>query len=260
MESTTREHRLLLKLRKQSIRVREKNHAETRLLGHRVHQLNSNCHRVQAFIDKEIKDIKDEIWRQEGVAEFNATPDDNEDDIELISLDIPVEKSFQMKRNRVKSAPILRSTGEMMFPRFGSDWRSYQADTKNEASHLCSYSGVSSVCFGFPCKLPKQYTNIGFDIRTDKQGRSNFSTANQVFAKAREGLVMELEMSSVRRPQVTSRDQTKNKISALRTIIQEMKVKSDKNKPKDWCTNYGKPISKRKLLKVARPASAVAFH
>ena len=119
----------------------------------------------------------------------------------------------------------------------------------------CRFIAWDNSCDRFPCEASRSYNSIGFDIEHNGERPVRFKTATVLYARARESLILDLESSSVRRPLKTSNDQTSRKILSLKQIIEQMKVKSERNRPQDWCVNYGKPISMRKLLKVARPTS-----
>ena len=98
---------------------------------------------------------------------------------------------------------------------------------------------------------------LAFDVKTDTDQTKpmTYNTATTKRMRQQESLILEMEATSVRRRMQTTRDQTSHKIVALKEIIEQMKRRSEENKPKDWYINYGKPISKRKLIKVARPTS-----
>ena len=245
----SREVKLRIKLQKQAVRVRDKNRAEKRLLQRRFRQLSAGSQRSEALIDREIRRIKDDIWRQEGLEEFLAG------NVETASVPCRANaESFEEKRKRAQSAPVYRShqNGYSQLPEVKE---CFTTASTTPLPYSCQFEARRHNCNHFPCNKQVHYTKLGFDIKSKDGHCNSFTTAQQMFAKSREGFIMDLESHSIRRPQRTSMDQTNHKISALRTIIVEMKQKSEANRPQDWCINYGKPISKRKLLKVARPSS-----
>ena len=252
MMEATREIKLRNKVHRQSVRVREKNRAEKRLLQRRFHQLSAGSQRSEALIDREIRRIKDNIWRQEGVEEFQAAS------VETTRVPSALSKSqrFDDKKRRAQSAPVSRSYND--YAKLPTA-RQCMSSTVRPLTFSCQLQGNRQSCSHFPCNKDIRYTKIGFDITSNGNKFNQCQTAEQMLAKSREGFIMDLEAQSIRRPLQTSRDQTSHKISALRTLIVEMKQRSEANKPQDWTINYGKPTSKRKLLRVARPSSAQAF-
>ena len=269
-------------LHKKSVRVRERNLAERRLLTQRLCQIHFGEEKNIATKEHEIRRIQDDIWRQEGLQEFLATennssvhfpsinqwasktktPESNQSEpSEEISQVLPI-KTAKSKWSKSTNALNLASQGVVSkAPSFQSKstsalWSEVKpSQTRLTSASSCAFELKKLNCDHFPCNKDVTYTRIGFDIRGQGKGCNTFATVKQVFAKSREGLIMDLESQSVRRPMKTSMDQTSRKIASLRTIFVEMKKRSKENRPKDWCVNYGKPISKRKLLKVARPSS-----
>ena len=266
---TPREKRLRHKIRCHQIQIKEKNKAERRLLTRKIERLDIGTKKAMETIDHQMKNLSHQMHEQDIVNEDNAAMESR---LEIRS-DIPM--LYQGKRNsriispqlqhfdpRSKSAPpevLSRSTSGL--PRvtsaksFHVRWRPVVEKSKPK----CRFDTWGNNCGNFPCHSLDNYTPIGFDVQPNGHKSAVFKTGLQRYARARESLILDLESTSVRRPLRTSNDQTARKIVSLKKIIEEMKVKSDENRPKDWCTNYGKPISKRKLLKVARPNSIDVF-
>ena len=95
-----------------------------------------------------------------------------------------------------------------------------------------------------------EYNSLGFDIDHNRANR--FKTANQLSTRARQRLIKHLENESVRRPLRSSVEQTANREKALKTFIWQMKTRTESGRPKDWATNYGAPLSKRKVFSVTK--------
>lgn len=246
----TREQKLWTKIAKSGNRVRDKNRAEGRLLSRHLNQLSNSSDRAALMIQKDISQIKDQIWKQEGLEQFNAG-----EEMDRVTTDLRVPSHSTLGgKSRVKSAPPL--TMNSTSPQ---TWKHCPRMTHNYGEP-CKYMKTYGCPGVFPCrKVSSTYNKMGFDIVSQGNGCNQFTTSHQMFAKSREGFIIELESQSVRRPLRTAMDQTNHKIFALKTLIKQMKVNSEINKPKDWNINYGKPTSRRKLLKVARPCSVEDF-
>ena len=135
---------------------------------------------------------------------------------------------------RAKSAPPICS------------WNRYLQNSTISGSHTCKYDTVTNKCQNYPCNIPMAYNSLGFDIDHNRANR--FKTANQLSTRARQRLIKHLENESVRRPLRSSVEQTANREKALKTFIWQMKTRTESGRPKDWATNYGAPLSKRKVF------------
>lgn len=139
-------------------------------------------------------------------------------------------------------------------------WKSFlgkMADTKDQ--HRCRFINSNRSCAHFPCRLPHEYNGLGFAINPHgKEAPDRFQTSNQLSSKARERLIQHLENESVRRPLKSSVDQTSKREKALRMFVAEMRLRSESGRPKDWVTNYGTPVSRRKLFNIPVSAKQVS--
>lgn len=232
MEVQCRRERLLhCKSKQQKLRIQQRNQQAVRQLHVRLGFLSMSCGRQQHLLDRRICQLRDDMCRRSEVLTRDAEETDDWQDV------------------RSKSAPIsfgLEDYGD--------------AVVEPVVRSACQYGAVG--CSSFPCLRPASYTNIGFDVRTDgprASPRYIESTAAAAAAAAARGgtdLLRDVEARSVRRPLRTSCDQTVGKERSLKKIIAEMKVRSVRDQPPDWCVNYGRPTPRRKLLTAARPPSS----
>ena len=243
------------------------------LVAHIIHQLSilflcvCRWDRKEYLLNRRIQQVREDMWRSEMLAHQSSEEDDDDDNegvesiTELLShrpsrVTTPV---CLPKKHRVKSAPNfyhdINSNDRTRIASGTIRWRKKSAKKEPE----CRF-GSGHVCASFPCKLPASYTNIGFDIKDEEsKPAKTFIVATYTSKEDRERLLMDVEANSVRRPLRTSRDQTVQKERSLKKIIAEMKVRSEREQPQDWCINYGKPTSKRKLNWAARPPSSLDF-
>lgn len=105
-------------------------------------------------------------------------------------------------------------------------------------------------CRHFPCVRPAS--------GTVPRG-AGFNTAVDVDLKVYERLsrvCLDEVLSdgpSIRRPCRSTVDQRLDQERRLQVTIQRNRQKRHENQPKDWSINYGKPVSKRKILNAPRP-------
>ena len=258
MESS-RERKLRQKLRAQQVQVREKNKAERRLLSRRLTQLELSSRRAGDLLDHQLNVIQRQFRQQRVINEDNAAFESRLADTGNDEQDV-----YDAIKAARRPNPLVKSASSISLPRKPSSLalldnrRPEQVCWKpalEKPKPRCRFGAWGNRCANFPCDPFESYNNIGFDLEQNGSAPVSFKTGTVLYARARESLILDLESSSVRRPLKTSNDQTSRKIVSLKQIIEQMKVKSEKNRPKDWCINYGKPISMRKLLKVARPTS-----
>ena len=141
-----------------------------------------------------------------------------------------------------------------------------QADTEVTS---CKYSQSDLSCRHFPCCSPRDIstTRVPSGVKGRRNSAPPASSAVTMTAGVVPGawvhphdrLIHNLEMTSVRRPQRTSLLQTLQKEKSLKKILRDSKMRSARDYPADWCVNYGKPTSKRKLYTAARPTSMEDF-
>ena len=139
-------------------------------------------------------------------------------------------------------------------------WKGFLGQTVDKKhQHICRFNIKNGNCTHFPCKLPNEYNGLGFAINQNRdEAQDRFKTSNQLSSKARERLIQHLENESVRRPLKSSADQTSKREKALRMFVAEMRLRSEAGRPKDWVTNYGTPVSRRKLFNIPVSAKQVS--
>ena len=84
----------------------------------------------------------------------------------------------------------------------------------------------------------------------------NRAVSAPAYASAGGALLAEVEARSVRRPLCSRARRADERERALYKVIGEMKRRSELNKPKDWCVNYGKSTLRSRLRTGARPLTA----
>ena len=132
-------------------------------------------------------------------------------------------------------------------------WDKFLQNVNTSPSHICKYDITTKRCINYPCYIPLEYNSLGFDI--DHNRSTRFKTANQLSTKARQRLIRHLENESVRRSLRSSVEQTTNREKALKMFIRQMKTRTETGKPRDWATNYGAPVSRRKVLSATKSSN-----
>lgn len=130
-----------------------------------------------------------------------------------------------------------------------SDSRGRLDDANNDHESCTSLEFCVTGCRHYPCVRPASGTVA--------RG-AGFNTAVDVDLKVYERLsrvCLEEVLSdglSIRRPCRSKVDQRLDQERRLLTTIQRNRQKRLENQPKDWSINYGKPVSKRKILNAPR--------
>ena len=254
-----KESQLSRRIHLKHVQVRDTNKAEGRLLENRLRQLRLGERKSVEAIDLQKKLIEREerervVINEDTAARVrvaqDATSSGATDTLvqDTISSLRPCMLNIftDLKRRDPLPSDSLQSASTQT-------WRSKSVC----CDPPCRYNTSRQSCRDFPCNAHKAYTQLAFDVKTDTDQTKpmTYNTATTKRMRQQESLILEMEATSVRRRMQTTRDQTSHKIVALKEIIEQMKRRSEENKPKDWYINYGKPISKRKLIKVARPTS-----
>ena len=264
--SSRRQKALAQRARSQQIRMKDMQVAEKRFLDLKLMRIAWDREKTENSIQRDIRMLNEELQQNRRIQEDDfADYDDVIDAVSIIDMrsEAPRGAASAISRDRltrVYSAPVMTSCEREVSPRIGFGnikWRFSR--TKIADYPRCSYDQRQTRCPHFPCSKPNEYHHIGFDIRTDNLTRPRFSTSTQASTAARELLLEELESRSVRRLRRSTLDQCRIKERALKKLITDMKARSESNRPKDWCTNYGVPTSRRKILKAARPTSMEDF-
>ena len=257
---TRGESRFSRRIHLKHVQVRDTNKAEARMLENRLRQIQLSAKKTVEAIELQKKVIQreerervvinEDTAKRVRVAEDWTTTTSTENIVQntLQSLRPDMHKIFKdLKRREVFLTDSIPTSSV-------ETWRSKSTICNTP----CQYDTARRSCKDFPCSPQKSYTQLAFDVTTDSYDYTKpmtYNTATTKRLRQQESLILDMEATSVRRRMQTTRDQTSHKIVALKKIIEQMKQRSEENKPKDWFTNYGRPISKRKLLKVARPTS-----
>ena len=266
--SCRREHALTQRARAQQLRLKDLQAAEKRFLDLRLHKLAWAREKTESVIERNIRMLKSELETNSRVNDDDIAEDDDVNEtISIIDMrsEAPRRNSNAISgvnlKQRIYSAPIISNRDREIQPRIGTGnvrWRT--SKTKISVTNpRCTFDKSQPHCPYFPCSKPRQYHHIGFDIKPHKSINDRYITSTQSAALARDSLLDELEAKSVRRSKRSCVDQCHIKERALKKIIAEMKTRSEANRPRDWCTNYGIPTSRRKILKAARPSSMEDF-
>ncbi|KAK2159353.1 hypothetical protein LSH36_154g03009 [Paralvinella palmiformis] len=264
--SSRRQKALAQRARSQQLRLKDMQVAEKRFLDLKLLRIAWDKDKTETSIQRDIRMLNDELRQNRRIQEDDfAEYEDVIDAVSIIDMrsEAPRGAASAISRDRamrVLSAPAMTTCVRELEPRIGFGnvkWR--LSRTKIADRPRCSFDQRQAHCPHFPCSKPAEYHHIGFDIRTDGRSRPRFSTSTQTAVSAREVLLDELESKSVRRLRRSTLDQCRIKEKALKKLITDMKARSESNRPKDWCTNYGVPTSRRKILKAARPTSMEDF-
>lgn len=128
-----------------------------------------------------------------------------------------------------------------------------------EPCENCRFGITKTIrCQSFPCCLPKTYHTIsGQNLTISYSKLSNYRELQRRSldirppTSHRTRTVTTESQESIRSP----RKSVDDKIRGLHYLIREMRESHEKNKPVNWCTNYGEPFPKRLLLKPVVPTS-----
>ncbi|XP_074662707.1 uncharacterized protein LOC141915175 [Tubulanus polymorphus] len=232
--------------KRNALQVRMKNVQEKRCLDEKVQKMNSDLEKQVFLINKSMFNIRydmkdmseipssifDDIPRDKGAVLNNSSKktkknrrksDFPKDDDVLTQVQIVAEDEVECKMKNgfsQESTKILDGVSEVV----EEGVCKYKAFDPN---HTCSY---------FPCKKPETYSHIS-DILANSRTPDDDILLGQPAYMSNNKL-----------------NDTRIKEKALRSMIKEMRLKNQANKPVDRCTNYGTPISFRKMTTVARPS------
>jgi hypothetical protein len=267
--SGRRERALAQRARAQQIRLKDLHAAEKRFLDLKLIKLAWDRNRTESVMERDIRMLKTELASNSRINDDDD--DDCDDDVnDTVSItdmqsEAPRRSSSAISRakqkQRIYSAPTISHRDRDIQPRIGISnikWRTSKTRLSLDIPK-CTFDKTQLHCPYFPCCKPQMYHHIGFDIKTDKCLRDRCITSTQSPAIVSEVFLEELEAKSVRRARRSCADQCHIKERALKKIIADMKTRSEANRPRDWCTNYGIPTSRRKILKAARPTSMEDF-
>lgn len=212
-------------------RARKMNRVAQRLLNEKINILEVHYLRTYKQIYKEMQSVESDL--KEINSEKQNLRDPLPDIVQPVSQK-SVDSSTRTDTNaNVKSAV---SKNQQCKCRFG-------------------VNNTAGPCKMFPCYLPYSYNSIGYQAHSN-----NFSILSNYEELAHHSLSIRPSSAHVFIEEHQSEDRFSSrkksqKLSArareigLQQIIGQMRAKNLKNKPKNWQTNYGTPISRRSLSK-----------
>ena len=255
--TTFLQQRCAVRVERQALRCREHNKAADVALDETVRRLRSAWLRATERLDRQLA-----LLRRGGVeAERGGVPAAGR---AVPGSDCPPPVTAPVSvAPRARSAPLgmQRVRSE---PRAPTRWtlrRTTPMVTDDPpAETTCTMPGRR--CRHFPCTVPKLYHPLGLAGDNGAAGDNraamgdNRAVSAPAYASAGGALLAEVEARSVRRPLCSRARRADERERALYKVIGEMKRRSELNKPKDWCVNYGKSTLRSRLRTGARPLTA----
>lgn len=216
---TPRERRLL-----QTIQARSKRTERRKTMTDHSNKLNERyLHFAEEAHNKELKRIE----------KLNQGLTKTRQETERIYDHVTTDTALWVSDNRASSDSLCRLD-----------------DAEYDSEGTSSSEFCETDCRHFPCVRPASGTvpkGAGFNTAVDVDLKV-YERLSRVCLD--EGLS---DGPSIRRPCRSTVEQRLDQERRLQATIQRNRQKRLENQPKDWSINYGKPVSKRKILNAPRP-------
>jgi hypothetical protein len=239
---TNRDEVLAEKNKRLTVRVRQKNKQEQKLLDYKLECIDYDKQKKSGILDKYIKNMQVEVY---------GAPLDDDSATPLtrptsggFTIDSRPYSGYSLREGSIMDDIPSRPDTHMSAIDMESELRA--ALGRPETVFGCRFGVFDGSCKHFPCCVPETYNSF----REYDTGKNISPRSRLLEGRVRSSTpVLRTEATSIKST-ISSRER------ALKTMIKDMKQRNEKVRPTDRNVKYGEPLSLRKLYKPARPSFA----